>query len=99
MLNVPPNPTTIINNIDFYYFSSRGFSVVYNYTYSHVSQNTEFLSIRNTCGPFTTLCMAGQDSKDGLILTAACGNCYSIISNTTLNQPNYINGAYWYYTP
>jgi len=32
------------------------------------------------------------------LLIVSCGSCLDILTNTTANQPRFVNGAWWYFT-
>lgn len=44
------------------------------------------------------LCFAGGPTGSDTLSVVACGDCFSIITDTLLNQPVFHGAAYWYMT-
>ena len=86
----------IQNNISITSLMNKGFSVVYNKTYSHSTTSSEMDAIRSSCKPSTVLCIGGGEYDT--LLVVSCGLCEVVLKNTSRNQPYLHNGAYWYYT-
>ena len=80
-------------------FLEDNFSVVYNQSYSYPTSFDELIEISKNCIDETILCAAGTDSNNAILMLVSCGNCRSILTETYLDRPNLINGAYWYLTP
>jgi hypothetical protein len=95
------NPVSgILNNQPLSFLLIKGFSVIYNYTYNHVSSTNEINEIRNECVERNSLCMGGLDSRSpDVLLVVACGCCLDVLKVTEVNQPQLHNGVYWYNTP
>ena len=77
---------------------SKGFQIVYDYAYSHVSTYVELMQIRSNCTPNSTICVGGKETDSADLTLVSCGNCYAILNETQMNAPRYENGAYWYLT-
>ena len=86
----------IQNNISITSLINKGFSVVYNKTYGHITTSSEVDAIRSSCKPSTVLCIGGGEYDN--LLVVSCGLCEVVFRNTSANQPNLHNEAYWYYT-
>lgn len=78
--------------------TSKGFQIVYDYPYSHVSTYLELMQIKSDCMQNSILCVAGGEVESSHLLLVSCGNCLTILSETHLNEPKFENGAYWYLT-
>ncbi len=78
---------------------NKGYSIVYDVAYGHITTTAEIDAIRRNCSSSSVLCMGGRGNSSRLLLTVACGNCEIITRNTTVNQINFNNGVYWYNTP
>jgi hypothetical protein len=94
-----------LNNTSFHNYKpsfllNKGYSIVYNKEYSHITTTAEIEAIRFNCGPKSVLCMGDPDSRnEDRMGTFVCGNCEIITRKTTANSPNYHNGFTWYNTP
>jgi hypothetical protein len=101
ILNCAPSPVSgILNDEPLSCFLNQGFTVIYNFTYSHITTTTEIKDIRNGCGVSNILCMGGFDSTNSnILLVVACGFCLDVLNVTSKDQPQLHNGVYWYNTP
>jgi hypothetical protein len=77
--------------------TNQGFKLIYFYPYSHTSYLDEFIQINSSCSINTFLCVGGKEEGSDSILLISCGKCSLIFTVTSLNMPNYVNGAYWYF--
>ena len=75
-----------------------GYRSVYDVTYGATTNTADINSVRSSCTASSNLCIACYSSSNpSLLLTVACGNCYSITTQTGFNSPQLINGAYFYF--
>jgi hypothetical protein len=82
------------------YLLDKGYSIVYDKVYSHISTTAEIEAIRSNCSPTSVLCMGNRDSRnEDRMPIFVCGNCEIITRKTFANSPNFNNGFNWYYTP
>jgi len=92
--------TILSSYISMDYLLGNGFQIVYNQFYSHATQITELIAIKNKCTKQSVICVGGADSLTNTLLLVSCGSCLKILTNSTVkDQPTYINGAWWYLTP
>jgi hypothetical protein len=84
-------------NINLDEFLILGFKLIYDQLYSHVTTENELYDTKSMCNQDTIICVGGADSNDTLLLVS-CGSCLDILTNTTINQPRLVNGAWWYFT-
>ena len=73
-----------------------GYESVYNYTYSHITTYNELINIKSNCNYNTIICVGGSEYNSDNLLLVSCGNCNQVLTNTSLNNTQLINGAYWY---
>lgn len=78
---------------------SLGFQTTYNETYSNSTTAGYLNNTRINCNSTSILCAAGGAKNSDFLEVVACGNCYAIVSRTSLNKPVYIGQAYWYMIP
>ena len=79
--------------------TNAGYSLVYDFPYSHVTTRAELLNIRSQCSSLSSLiCVGGNRINEDLLLLVACANCLSVTSETIINQPQNYSGVYWYFT-
>lgn len=76
----------------------QGYTVIYNFTYSHASTSFELNQIYKTCNTNTIICAGGSLINSNILLLLSCGNCRSILKETNINITILDNGAYWYFT-
>jgi hypothetical protein len=74
-----------------------GFRLVYNYTYDHVTTTAEILSLQRQCTSSSVICVGGNRFNEDILRVVACVNCLKV-TQTNLNQPQYYDAAYWYFT-
>ena len=77
-----------------------GYKLIYDYPYSHDTTLAEMNIIQSICSPTSLICLGGSSAvnPNNLILVS-CGRCLQVLSATFVNNPNLVNGAYWYLTP
>ena len=85
-------------NIQMNELLNQGFQTVYDQLYSHVTTETILLNIKSQCNSNSIICVGGADSNNKLLLVS-CGSCLDILTDTPLDQPRLVNGAWWYFTP
>ncbi|CAF1111037.1 unnamed protein product [Brachionus calyciflorus] len=79
---------------------SIGFQKVYEKYYSFPTTSSDLTGAKMNCNSTSILCAAGHHEANSDILElVACGNCFQILINTTINSPNLVRSAYWYMTP
>jgi len=66
--------------------------------YSNSITETDLNNIKTQCNQNSLICVGGADSNNNLLLVS-CGLCLDILSTTIRNQPRFVNGAWWYFTP
>ena len=88
----------VYNQITISNMLRQGYSQVYDYTYDHATTLTELSSILSNCRFNSILCVGGSSVSSDVMLLVSCGDCQSILTQTSLNNPTLINGAYWYMT-
>ena len=94
----PPLPSGIQNNVPLSTFTNLGYSAVYQATYGSSTSTSDINNVRSGCTAASNLCVACYlGSNPNLLLTVACGNCYTLTSQTGFNSPQYTNGAYFYF--
>lgn len=76
---------------------SQGYEIVYDYPYSHPTTINELNVIRLNCLSETILCAGGAAKGSYNLLLISCGNCRSILTATSKNNPVLNNGAFWYF--
>lgn len=76
----------------------QGYTVIYNYTYSHASTSFELNQIYKMCKTNTIICAGGSLINSNILLLLSCGNCKSILKEANINITLLDNGAYWYFT-
>jgi len=76
----------------------QGYGQVYTYTYDHPTILEEMISIQSGCLSNSILCVGAGSVSSEVLLLISCGSCQSILTQTDLNTPRLINGAYWYFT-
>jgi len=86
------------NNVKMADLTNEGYSLVYDYPYSHATTRAEILNIRSQCTLSSLICVGGNRINEDLLLLVACANCLSVTSETTINQPQNYSGVYWYFT-
>jgi hypothetical protein len=94
---IQANNYSISHNISIKELLDQGFKNVFNTTYSTETISNDLINIESLCTKDSVLCVGGSDTADNLLLVS-CGNCLNILTPTTINNPNLINGAYWYFT-
>ncbi|CAF0997441.1 unnamed protein product, partial [Brachionus calyciflorus] len=77
----------------------NGFQIVYDQFYSHGTMYSDMSLAKSYCNSNSILCAGGSLTNSDILELVACGNCYQIFRNTTLNSPNLIGSVYWYMTP
>ena len=78
---------------------NNGYSLIYSYPYSYSTTQTDLLAYKdNYCNTNSILCFAGGPTGSDKMTIVACADCFSIIADTTLNQPVFHGAAYWYLT-
>ena len=88
----------IQNNISLCSFINLGYIPVYEITYGTTTTTADINNVRSGCNATSKLCVACYiDSVPSMLLTVACGDCYTLTSQTGLNSPQYANGAYFYF--
>jgi hypothetical protein len=93
-------PYGSFHNFEPSYLLDKGYSIVYDKEYSHITTTGEIEAIRFNCGPSSVLCMGDRDSRnEDRMPSFVCGNCEIITRKTTADSLNYHNGIYWYNTP
>jgi hypothetical protein len=92
-------PSGIFHNYKPSYLLDKGYSIVYDKEYGHITTTAEIDAIRRNCSSSSILCMGGRENSTGLLMTVACGNCEIITRHTAVNQINFNNGVFWYNTP
>ena len=71
------------------YLLDKGFSIIYDKEYSHITTTAEIEAIRFNCGPTSVLCMGDRDSRnEDRMHTFVCRNCDTITRETSANLPN-----------
>ena len=78
---------------------AMGFTTIYNHTYDHLTTDSQILELKNKCTANSVLCVGGGIKEDDNMRVVACGDCFSILTATDIDTPNYVGSAYWYYTP
>jgi hypothetical protein len=78
--------------------TKAGFQLVYNNTYSHVTTSEEIIDIRSHCTVSTSICVGGNRFDENHLRVLACANCFNVTSQILSNQPQFYEGAYWYFT-
>ena len=73
---------------------------IYKYLYSKPVQLSELSNIRaKSCNSKSIICVGGGRKDNQQILDlVACANCHSVLNETELNKPRFINKAWWYLT-
>ena len=71
---------------------------VYEQFYSHSTMSTDLDNARSQCNTTSILCAAGGLVNSDILDLVACGNCYAVLSPTTLNSPVFVGSVYWYMT-
>ncbi len=71
---------------------------MYNVSYDHPTSYNELVNLKKTCNSNSIICVAGSQNGSDTLILISCGNCMSILSDTKVNHPIKVNGAYWYLT-
>jgi hypothetical protein len=74
-----------------------GFRLVFNYTYDYATKSAEIFSIQGQCTSSSVICVGGNRFNESVLRVVACVNCLRV-TQTNLNQPQYYDSAYWYFT-
>jgi len=77
---------------------NQGFKTVFDQLYSNSITETDLNNIKTQCNQNSLICVGGADSNNNLLLVS-CGSCLDILTATIRNQPRFVNGAWWYFTP
>ena len=76
-----------------------GYNIVYQVTYGTSSSTSDINNVRSGCTANSNLCVACYLGSDpNLLRTVACGNCYTLTTQTSYDSPQYTNGAYFYFS-
>ena len=79
--------------------SSSVFSQVLIQPYGEPFPSTDIDSIAtNNCTSDTFLCATAGETNNDTLLYFACGNCLTILTETSLNAPKREGLVWWYYT-
>ncbi|CAF0949249.1 unnamed protein product [Brachionus calyciflorus] len=76
-----------------------GFSLIYDYYYSHATSSVELDNIKSQCLADSIICVGGGLVNSDLLELVSCANCLSVLATTQLNNPIFVGSAYWYRTP
>ena len=91
-------PAGIQNNVTLSSFTNLGYTSVYQVTYGTTTTTADINNVRSGCTATSSLCVACYlGSNPSNLLTVACGNCYTLTSQTGYNSAQYVNGAYFYF--
>jgi len=89
----------LASNIEINDLLNQGFKIVYDQFYSHNTTYSELLAVKLQCNSNSIICVGGADTgSSNTLLLVSCGSCLDILTNTTANQPRFVNGAWWYFT-
>lgn len=78
---------------------NNGYSLIFSYPYLYSTTRNDLLAYKNNyCNANSILCFAGGPTVSEIMTIVACADCFSIVSDTTLNQPVFHGAAYWYLT-
>jgi len=77
---------------------NQGFKTVYDQLYSNKYIDPDLNNIKTQCNQNSLICVGGADGNNNLLLVS-CGSCLDILTTTIRNQPRFVNGAWWYFTP
>ncbi|CAF0922766.1 unnamed protein product [Brachionus calyciflorus] len=103
--------TTITTTAAFYYNSglatnysissmiNNGFEKVFDKFYSHQTNYSDIANATRNCNSNSIFCAGGGLINSDFLDLVACGNCFQILTNTTLNTPKLVGSVYWYLTP
>ncbi|CAF0991711.1 unnamed protein product [Brachionus calyciflorus] len=78
---------------------NNGFLKVLDQFYSFNTTTLDLMNARSNCNSNSILCAAGGLVNSDILELVACGNCFQIMTNTTLNTPKLVGSVYWYLTP
>ena len=99
---------SLARNVSMAYLKQNGMYQIDTRYYSAKITSLELTSFLtgHVCDKNTIICVGGgrvQENfnrpTDTFIDLISCGECDSISKKTVINQPNLVNGAYWYFTP
>ena len=90
--------TGFLTNVAASYLLDRGYTLAYDQAYSWSSQTSELIAVRGQCKPSSSICVAGTDLLNNIVVSA-CGNCLNILLTTTVDVPHLVSGVWWYFTP
>ena len=87
-------------NADIEQLKINGMKPTYKNLYSQRMKFRDFINIReNMCNSKSIICVGGGRKDNPKVLDlVACANCYSVLNETELNKPRFINKAWWYFT-
>ena len=88
-------PSGVVQNISEQTLINNGWVKTYEQTYATLIPNPQ-TNLRPS-GQYTIL--AGKSVGSNTITLAAAAPTASVFTYTTYNNPQFVNGAYWYYTP
>ena len=76
-----------------------GYQTFKTQLYSEVTTSADIDLIQtNMCNVDTILCAGAGPTSNDILDILACGNCYIITTETTLNAPKFEGSAWWYFT-
>ena len=89
---------SLAHNVSLESMKQQGYTVAYDYLYSHWTKYSKLNEIRSKCLPETLLCAGGAAAGSDILLLVSCGKCQSVLTPTPRDLPVLNNGAYWYFT-
>jgi hypothetical protein len=91
----------LVNDYNESQLYNAGFRLIFFYSYNQATTTNDILNIRNQCSGESIICVGGMEPSSvttDILRVLACANCLSVTTQTTLDQPNLVGQAYWYFT-
>jgi hypothetical protein len=70
-------------NVSIKFLTDNGFKNFYNNSYAYNTSNNDLRNIKSYCKSNTIICVGGGQYQSNYLLLASCGNCNSILSETS----------------
>ncbi|CAF1054990.1 unnamed protein product [Brachionus calyciflorus] len=88
------NDSLLARNYSISNLINIGFQKVYDRFYSHSTSFSELDKVKMNCTSNSILCAGGGETNSSFLELVACGKCFEILKNTTLNSTNLVGSAH-----